>query len=72
MSPGPKSPLILRLPSPRRPLHLSLDIDSADPVFAPGTGTTASGGLTPRELEYACSDTNHYAVLLNMAMLTMC
>jgi hypothetical protein len=58
--PRPKSPPSLRgFQHHRRPLHLSLDIDSADPVFAPGTGTTASGGLTPRELEYTCSDTNY-------------
>ena len=29
-----------------RPLHLSLDIDSIDPAFAPSTGTRVSGGLT--------------------------
>lgn len=27
-------------------IHLSIDIDSIDPKFAPGTGTTVSGGLT--------------------------
>lgn len=27
------------------PLHLSLDVDSVDPHFAPGTGTCARGGL---------------------------
>ena len=58
--PRPKaSPSLRGFQHHRRPLHLSLDIDSADPVFAPGTGTTASGGLTPRELEYTCSDTNY-------------
>jgi arginase len=31
-------------PNGRRPLHLSLDIDSVDPAFAPGTGTCARGG----------------------------
>ena len=30
----------------QRPIHLSLDIDSIDPVFAPSTGTRVSGGLT--------------------------
>jgi agmatinase len=32
------------------PTYLSFDIDSLDPVFAPGTGTPEIGGLTTREL----------------------
>jgi agmatinase len=31
-------------------LHVSLDIDSLDPAYAPGTGVPAAGGLTSREL----------------------
>lgn len=31
------------------PTYLSFDIDSLDPVFAPGTGTPEAGGLTTRE-----------------------
>jgi len=31
-------------------LFLSVDIDSLDPAFAPGTGTPEPGGLTTREL----------------------
>ncbi|MCH7907358.1 MAG: agmatinase family protein, partial [Chloroflexi bacterium] len=31
-------------------LYLSVDIDVADPGFAPGTGTPEPGGLTAREL----------------------
>lgn len=31
-------------------LYFTLDIDVLDPAFAPGTGTTVSGGLTSREL----------------------
>lgn len=31
-------------------LYLSVDIDAADPGFAPGTGTPEPFGLTPREL----------------------
>ncbi len=34
----------------RGPVYLSLDIDSADPAFAPGTGTPEVAGLTSREL----------------------
>jgi agmatinase len=34
-------------------VFLSVDIDSLDPAYAPGTGTPEPGGLTPRELLYA-------------------
>jgi arginase len=37
---------------PNRPLHLSYDIDSVDPVLAPATGTTVRGGLTFREAHF--------------------
>jgi len=43
-------------PNSRRPIHLSLDIDSVDPAFAPGTGTCARGGLTYREIHYVCEE----------------
>ena len=33
-----------------RPVHVSLDIDSVDPAFAPGTGTPEVAGLTSREI----------------------
>ena len=33
-----------------RDVYLSVDIDAADPGFAPGTGTTEPFGLEPREL----------------------
>lgn len=32
------------------PLYVSVDIDSLDPAYAPGTGTPEAGGLTMREL----------------------
>jgi agmatinase len=32
------------------PVYVSLDIDSADPAYAPGTGTPEVGGFTSREL----------------------
>ena len=35
---------------PDREVYLSVDIDAADPGFAPGTGTTEPFGLEPREL----------------------
>jgi len=43
-------------PSMDCPLHLSLDIDSIDPHYAPGTGTAARGGLTYREIHYICEE----------------
>ncbi|MCQ4159667.1 agmatinase [Roseomonas sp. GC11] len=33
------------------PAYLTFDIDSLDPVFAPGTGTPEAGGLTTREAQ---------------------
>lgn len=35
-----------------RSLYVSIDIDVADPAFAPGTGYTVAGGLSSRELIY--------------------
>jgi arginase len=32
-----------------RTLHISLDMDSIDPMYAPGVGTPVQGGLTFRE-----------------------
>lgn len=34
----------------RGPVYLSIDIDVADPAYAPGTGTPEVGGLTSRQL----------------------
>ncbi|MCX6248526.1 MAG: agmatinase family protein [Bacteroidetes bacterium] len=31
-------------------IYVSIDIDVMDPAYAPGTGTPAPGGLTPREM----------------------
>jgi len=36
-----------------RPIHLSFDLDSVDPQFAPGVGTPVPGGLTYREAHLA-------------------
>ncbi|MBK8137429.1 MAG: arginase [Chloroflexi bacterium] len=40
---------ILKLYSDYDTLHISLDLDSCDPTFAPGVGTPVPGGLTYRE-----------------------
>jgi arginase len=37
---------------PNRPIHISYDIDSVDPVLAPATGTAVRGGLSFREAHY--------------------
>lgn len=37
-----------------RPIHLTFDIDSIDPMYAPSTGTRVSGGLTYRESYFIC------------------
>lgn len=33
-----------------RPAYLSIDIDSLDPAYAPGTGTPVVDGLTPNDI----------------------
>ncbi len=38
---------------PSNALHLSLDVDIVDPLFAPGVGTPVSGGITIREAHLA-------------------
>ena len=35
-------------------LHISVDIDSVDPAFAPGTNSPEPGGLTAREIFGVC------------------
>jgi arginase len=39
----------LELLSPLKKVHVSLDMDALDPIFAPGVGTPSPGGLTYRE-----------------------
>jgi arginase len=34
-------------------VHVSLDLDAVDPMFAPGVGTPVSGGLSYREAHLA-------------------
>ena len=40
-----------------RPIHLSYDIDAADPSIAPATGTSVIGGLNYREAHYVAEAT---------------
>ena len=37
-----------------RPIHLALDIDAIDPLWAPSTGIAVSGGLSYREARLLC------------------
>lgn len=36
-------------------VHLSLDLDCVDQIFAPGVGMPNQGGLTYREISYLCN-----------------
>lgn len=37
-------------------VHVSFDIDSVDPRFAPSTGVPVKGGLTPHDVDVLCTD----------------
>lgn len=50
-------------------VHLSIDIDVVDPIFAPGSGTPVSGGLTEREAHLACELLAQSDVLTSMDMV---
>ena len=43
-------------------VYLSVDIDGADPAFAPGTGTMEPFGLTPREMRDVVREVAPHAV----------
>jgi arginase len=49
-----------------RPIHLTLDIDGVDPMFAPSTGTRVGGGLTYREAYYLCEAVADTGLLTSM------
>lgn len=57
--------------SPERnsPLHLSFDIDSLDPIWAPSTGTPVPGGLTLREGRYVCEKVHESGMLCSMDLV---
>merc|ERR1719162_1801039 len=56
-------------PYHRRPLHLTFDIDAIDPVYAPGSGTLARGGLTYRESHYICEELSSTKRLVGMDLV---
>ncbi len=52
-----------------RPLHLSYDIDSVDPHFAPSTGTRVRGGLNYREAHYIAESVAETGMLTGMDLV---
>lgn len=51
------------------PIHLSLDIDGVDPLFAPSTGTRVFGGLSYREAYYICEAAAETGMLSSMDLV---
>jgi len=51
------------------PFHLSFDVDSIDPSYAPATGTRVSGGLTYREAYYIAESIAQTGLLTSMDMV---
>jgi arginase len=52
-----------------RPLHLSYDIDSVDPHFAPSTGTRVRGGLNYREAHFVAESVSETGTLIGMDLV---
>jgi len=52
-----------------RPIHLSFDIDSVDPTFAPSTGTRVAGGLSYREAYFISEAVAETGMLNSMDMV---
>ncbi|AUW92991.1 MAG: arginase [Sulfobacillus thermosulfidooxidans] len=50
-------------------VHLSFDIDAVDPLYAPGSGTPFSGGLTEREAHLALELLAESDILSSMEMV---
>lgn len=50
-------------------VHLSFDIDALDPLYAPGSGTPYSGGLTDREAHLALELLAEANVITSMEMV---
>ncbi|MGH9672937.1 MAG: arginase [Bryobacteraceae bacterium] len=49
--------------------HLSLDMDSVDPEYAPGVGTPVAGGLTYREAHLAMEIVNDSGAMVSMEVV---
>ncbi|VDN98107.1 unnamed protein product [Rodentolepis nana] len=59
---------IIERTSPNCKIHLSFDIDSLDPRFAPSTGTPVPDGLTLKEGKYICRALAQTGQLRSMLM----
>nr|CDS27584.1 agmatinase mitochondrial-like [Hymenolepis microstoma] len=59
---------IIEKTKPHCKIHLSFDIDSLDPKFAPSTGTPVPGGLTLKEGKYICRTLAQTGQLRSMLM----
>ncbi|KAI9652837.1 MAG: Arginase, catabolizes arginine to ornithine and urea [Alyxoria varia] len=51
------------------PIHLSFDVDSLDPQFAPSTGTPVRGGLTLREGDFIAETVHETGSLIAMDLV---
>lgn len=51
------------------PIHLSFDVDSLDPMFAPSTGTAVRGGLTLREGDFIAECVHETGNLIAMDLV---
>ncbi len=50
-------------------IHVSLDMDSVDPTFAPGVGTQVRGGLTYREAHLALETLGDSGLMVSMEIV---
>lgn len=48
------------------PIHVSFDIDSIDPKFAPHTGTPVLNGLNPHQVRYICKSLKDKLVSMDL------
>ncbi len=53
----------------QRPVHLSLDMDVVDPLYAPGVGTPVDGGLSFREAHLAMELIGQSRALISMEVV---
>lgn len=51
------------------PIHISFDIDSVDPTYAPATGTAVPGGLSYREAHYLVEEVAATRLLVGLDMV---
>lgn len=62
---------IARATSGTAGFHLSFDLDSIDPMVAPGVGTPVQGGLTFREAHLACEKAARSRKLLGLEVVEL-